>query len=115
MTTTIKPRCTESGCHRMDYRRGLCHVHYAHALEHVPGFRVRDPKADRPSYPPFCRCSRVVLERWWQVVQCSHCGLPVMGTCSEERQARARVRWPRFMALIADQVIVDPDCQETAA
>ena len=40
MTPTFKPRCTESMCHRRQYRRGLCHVHYKHALEHVPGFRI---------------------------------------------------------------------------
>lgn len=42
MTTTIKPRCGKSMCHRRQYRRGLCRVHYADALEHTPGFRIAD-------------------------------------------------------------------------
>jgi hypothetical protein len=90
--------------------RGLCNKHYQQAWNAgtIDGFPLGRVELDGP---PLCRCPRPVLSREWGQ-ECTRCHMVVFATWPEDRQARCRVRWPNFMALIADQVIAGVEGDE---
>lgn len=108
--------CIAAGCGRPVKARGLCNSHYDNASQNgiLDEFPVQYPAEF--DGPPLCRHKRPVLTRGWGQ-ECTRCHMPVFATWPEDRQARCRVRWPNFMALIADQVIagIEGDDMEGAA
>lgn len=109
--------CLTADCDEPVKARALCTNHYQQAwtagmLEEFPTDDPRD--FNQPVDPPLCRCPRPILSRGWGR-ECTRCHMVVFATWPEDRQARCRERWPNFMALIADQVIVEGELTEGAA
>jgi hypothetical protein len=104
--------CLSKGCGKAVKARGLCDKHYQQAWNAgmIDEFPTSGPGVELDG-PPLCRCPRPVLSRCWGQ-ECTRCHMVVFATWPEDRQARCRVRWPNFMALIADQVIADVEGDE---